>query len=127
MYEADRLTLLWDFIRRRRPDPYGERRTALRVEHYRNLAGRLPNPLERLMEMFPMTVHQVKVAKRLLADGLVYTEEQALKAGELIVQGRRKAQISAPLRPRPTSPLASALTSDPCQRSLTPLHACQEL
>ncbi len=84
--------ILDEFIRNLPPDPYRERHTALCVQHYRNLAGKVPNPLNRLMEMFPMATHQVKVAKRLLADGLVYTEEQALvKAGELIVQGRKIA------------------------------------
>lgn len=79
------MTDVLDYIRNLPPDPDGERRAALCVEHYRNLAG------NRLMEMFPMAVHQVKVAKRLLEDGLVYTEEQALaKAGELIVQAKRK-------------------------------------
>ena len=74
--------VLEDYVRNLPPDPYHERHTALCVEHYRNLASKVPNPLNRLMEMFPMTVHQVKVAKRLLEDELVYTEEQVLvKAG----------------------------------------------
>ena len=91
------MTDVLDYIRNLPPDPYGERRTALCVEHYRNLPGSVPRPLDMLMEVFEMTVHQVKVAKRLLAAGLVYGEEQALvKAGELIVQGRKKASEPPP-------------------------------
>ena len=37
------MTDVLDYTRNLPPDPYGEHRTALCVEHYRNLAGRLPN------------------------------------------------------------------------------------